>query len=284
MTHAAISASCWLATGLVVSSGGHLLFYSSKLESGDDCHETAAAKLAPLPYHHPQLLFQALLHGHSGVVIKVLAGLATQLTEDGDVTPIRNSSSHQRITIDDFMTKSSARTSAIDASTDIFSALTAAAAKDRGGPDQGLTEEATHRLVMALKKFPLRGLSKLEHAHLSVVVQTAYEVQRQQNSLDSNGLRYLVSMRSFFIYNSISLPIASAAASSAIAPRLKFRDIAWAFHSESQDLLLDESVKACASGKLDWAGAKAMGIFMWIKSADILVSTFPLQGQKQHSS
>jgi hypothetical protein len=37
------------------------------------------------------------------VVFQVLAGLASQLTEDGDSTPIGNSSASQRITIEDFL-------------------------------------------------------------------------------------------------------------------------------------------------------------------------------------
>jgi hypothetical protein len=81
-------------------------------------------------------------------------------------------------------------------------------------------------------------------------------------------------MRSFFIYNSVSLPSSTVPTTS----RLKYRDVVWAFHSESQDLLLDESVKACEEGKLTWENAKALGVFLWLKSPEVLVrcGTVPL--------
>ena len=84
-------------------------------------------------------------------------------------------------------------------------------------------------------------------------------------------------MRSFFIYNAVTRPPNGAATVSAAVPdtpRLKYRDMVWAFHSESQDLLLDESVKACEGGKLTWANAKALGVFMWITRPDVLVRYF----------
>lgn len=96
------------------------------------------------------------------------------------------------------------------------------------------------------------------------------QIQRQQGSLDSNGLRYLISMRSFFIYNANSLRPFTTPTATASLPRLKYRDVVWAFHSESQDLLLDASVKACPD-RLTWENAKALGIFFWIKAPDVLV-------------
>lgn len=44
----------------------------------------------------------------------------------------------------------------------------------------------------------------------------------------------------------------------------------WAFHSESQDLLLDEATKA-AGGKLTWEKARTLGLALWIQSNDTLV-------------
>lgn len=43
------------------------------------------------------------LSGETEVVIKILAGLAGQLTEDGDVTPVHRSQSPARITVHDFL-------------------------------------------------------------------------------------------------------------------------------------------------------------------------------------
>ncbi len=120
----------WLANGLAVAAGDHLFFHSSKLDNGQECHALAEERSGPLPYTHPQLLMQALLHGHLNVVIKILVGLAAQLTPDGDVTPIEGSHSGPRkVGVADFVLRSSA---AIKSATpapakDIFSALTAVA-------------------------------------------------------------------------------------------------------------------------------------------------------------
>lgn len=182
----------------------------------------------------------------------------------------------------------------LDDQQDIFSALTSATTRVRyvlppftsllstdelilysSGSDQVLTEDATHSLLSALKKRRLIGLSSLEHDHLSVVTRTVFEIQHQQASLDSNGLRYLISMRSFFIYNDNSTPLRRS------LPRIRYRDIVWAFHSESQDLLLDASVKACPD-KLTWENAKALGIFLWLKSPAILVRSLLTLSTSMH--
>lgn len=145
------------------------------------------------------------------------------------------------------------------------------------------------RLLAALSKRSLRGLNKLEHEHLAVLARTVYQVcsfgssgwtvgltsfpqtQTRTGSIDENGLRYLVSMRSFYLYSdSPSAPAASVRLNGPLALRLKYRDLLWAFHSESQDLLLEEGTKA-AGGKLTWAAARTLGVAVWLKSHDALV-------------
>jgi hypothetical protein len=44
----------------------------------------------------------------------------------------------------------------------------------------------------------------------------------------------------------------------------------WAFHSESQEILLQASVAAC-EGKMNLMDAKALGVFLWLKSLDSVV-------------
>ena len=52
--------------------------------------------------------------------------------------------------------------------------------------------------------------------------------------------------------------------------RLRYRDMIWAFHSESQDLLLSTSVAACG-GKMCWPDARALGVFTWMRPGDAMV-------------
>ncbi|CAJ0635462.1 6097_t:CDS:2 [Entrophospora sp. SA101] len=55
---------------------------------------------------------------------------------------------------------------------------------------------------------------------------------------------------------------------------LSFRDMAWALHSESQDLLIEYSTMA-SGGKFFWKDARVHGIFLWIRdSGPVLTSIF----------
>ena len=92
-------------------------------------------------------------------------------------------------------------------------------------------------------------------------------------------------MRSFYILNERSRPstnsdsvsVKSAATTKTNGPsrvgrreRLRYRDMIWAFHSESQDLLLSSSV-AASGGKMRWCDARALGVFLWLHSTETMV-------------
>lgn len=112
---------------------------------------------------------------------------------------------------------------------------------------------------------------------------TLAKIQQQRRALDPNGLRYLISMRTFYILNrrasEPSTPTSMANCGSTAASgmrlerreRLRYRDMIWAFHSESQDLLLSTSVAACSNGKMSWADARALGVFIWMRSREVMV-------------
>ena len=52
--------------------------------------------------------------------------------------------------------------------------------------------------------------------------------------------------------------------------KLRYRDMLWAFHSESQEILLSASTSACG-GSMTWTDAKALGLALWVTSVDSLV-------------
>jgi hypothetical protein len=122
------------------------------------------------------------------------------------------------------------------------------------------------------------------------------QIDEQQRALDANGLRYLISMRSFYIINDrVSNPGKPAGnlpngISINVAPsdrsgrreRLRFRDMIWAFYSESQELLLNASVAACG-GKLTWPDARALGIPLWLTSIESLVSKLNISATFSHN-
>ena len=86
-------------------------------------------------------------------------------------------------------------------------------------------------------------------------------------------------MRVFHIYNRLLSAPTTPASKEAVASRvhkrerLRYRDMIWAFHSESQDLLLSAAVASCEGGKMCWPDARALGIFVWLHSVETMVST-----------
>ena len=77
-------------------------------------------------------------------------------------------------------------------------------------------------------------------------------------------------MRAFYILNERAINPEILPSISAKRERLRYRDMIWAFHSESQDLLLGACSSACG-GKMTWADARALCIPLWLNSPDTLV-------------
>ncbi|GAA5955789.1 hypothetical protein JCM8115_006854 [Rhodotorula mucilaginosa] len=276
----AITETCWLAAGLAIASQDQVFFFSPELEGNDDIHRLARRRIAPLPLHHPQLLFQALLQGHFDAVTRILVGLAGELTSDGHLTPVPMKSDQTRLTIDSFLRNPSRSTKkAKRVSDDVFSALTTADQTDASAPQLRLTADDLSRLVASLHRRTLRGLSKLEHEHLSVLAQTVYETQERRGSIDDNGLRYLIAMRSFFLYRQAGVAEGDSTTPSS-ARQLSYRDIVFAYHSESQDLLLEEGTKA-SGGHATWAAVSSFGAAMWLRSPESLARLVETVGRTE---
>lgn len=55
------------------------------------------------------------------------------------------------------------------------------------------------------------------------------------------------------------------------ASHFSFRNIVWAMHSDSQELLLEATSQCCKNGKMLWEDAKKLGVFLWLKSAETAV-------------
>jgi len=121
--------------------------------------------------------------------------------------------------------------------------------------------------------------------HTVLELKTRFlKIEEQRRALDANGLRYMISMQSFYIINQgvpskDALSNGTAPKQSARRERLRYRDMIWAFFSESQDLLLRESSDACG-GKMTWSDAKAMGVAIWLGSVETLVRS--CTSQEEH--
>lgn len=71
-------------------------------------------------------------------------------------------------------------------------------------------------------------------------------------------MRYLVAMRTF------------ALTANETRQNLHFRDVLWAFHSQTQEILLQASIEACGD-KMTWKQARSFGVFQWLRGHEQLV-------------
>ncbi|KAI9445323.1 RAVE protein 1 C terminal-domain-containing protein [Lactarius indigo] len=282
-----ISDSIWLAYGtLLIGSGHQMCLYGlsrqlEKEETEEGLFEYVARLNGPLPDYHPQMLLQCLLWDKLDLVKEILVHLSREVEkslelQDGTfrMNPIpishylkRNPvSRNRRVSI----------TRVATPPTD-YSRL----------EDQGFSRPLIERLLDHLEATPLPHLTPNEHAHLLVLIRAVLEVDESRRALDANGLRYLISMRSFYILNQRASVPSSPESRGGVSrrsgwrARLRFRDIIWAFHSETQGLLLSASLAAC-QGKMTWSDARALGVFLWLNSVESMRSHIELIARTEY--
>jgi hypothetical protein len=64
--------------------------------------------------------------------------------------------------------------------------------------------------------------------------------------------------------------------------RLAFRNIVWATHSDSQEILLQATNEVCAQSRMLWKDAQRYGCFMWLRSRESIVSDLGVSCYRHH--
>ncbi|KAJ6574959.1 WD repeat-containing protein [Mycena capillaripes] len=272
-----ISDSIWLANGSLLVGAGHQMFLfgqhrpsAAELSPRESLFEHVARQNGPLEDYHPQMLLQCLLWEKVELVKDIIVNLARDL---GDSKARVNWTS---MPIKSFLRKDTSLGSSSGHKKRYTLLFNGPEQKD-DDEEEGFSRALVNRLIQTLENDPLPHLTPNEQAHLLVLIQTTLEIDEQRRALDSNGLRYLISMRSFYILNHRASAPGSPESQNTIPrqtgrrERLRYRDMVWAFHSESQDLLLSASTAAC-NGKMCWADARALGVSIWLNSIDAMKS------------
>ncbi|KIY45758.1 hypothetical protein FISHEDRAFT_66809 [Fistulina hepatica ATCC 64428] len=280
-----ISDSIWLANGNLLVGAGHQMFIFSQAKHNnsslnvksnvmeEDLFQFVARINGPLQEYHPQTLLQCLLWDKVELVKDIIVNLARFL-ENGD-------NDYQPLPLERFLQKTQSGSRGQIATTrKKHTMLFNDPQPPSENEDDGFSRPVVIRLLDLLETRRLPHLTANEHESLLALIQTTLEIDEQRRALDPNGLRYLISMRSFYIFNnrvSSSCATPSGAANGSIPrktgkrARLRYRDMIWAYHSESQDLLLGACLSAC-SGKMVWSDARALGVAIWLKNVDSLKS------------
>lgn len=112
-----------------------------------------------------------------------------------------------------------------------------------------------------LTKIALPQLSRQEQIHLADIVECVAIVEKQRRSMDDNAARFMLFFRQHALHRGRSNEV-----------HLSWREINWAYHSNSQDILAD-MVSRHFQGRMLWEHARESGMFMWMTDATALVSS-----------
>ena len=124
---------------------------------------------------------------------------------------------------------------------------------DHGSLESVLSAEASRDFVERLQQTNLLQLPSSEHKTLIQSIQTILAAERYRRSVDANGFRYICASE-----------LHRTSASTDVAD---WRDIVFASHSISQDILVD-LVTSKAEGKLTWEIARTSGMFLWLSDTE----------------
>lgn len=270
ITPLSIDDSVWLAGGtLLIAAGPQLFVYGQSLEKDSQqdasLFQEVARQNGPLPDWHPQMILQCLLWGKVELVKEIIVRLMDTVETRIPFEPIPT---------ERYLT-SNTQLSGGPKKQRYNTLFNTSEPKDE--EEERFSRKNVSKLILELKNSRLPHLSSSEQAHLQSLVEATLEVDEQRRSLDSNGLRYVSSMWSFYALNRIATtPPSSTGVSNAMSikhgkrERLRYRDMIWGFYSESQDIIMNEAARSCQDGKMLWSDARALGVPIWLNSVDAL--------------
>ncbi|KAI0082261.1 hypothetical protein K474DRAFT_1742410 [Panus rudis PR-1116 ss-1] len=282
-----ISDAIWLNRGSLLVGAGHFMTLFGQTNSGmqpdapESLFEYVARHNGPLSDYHPQLILQCLLWEKVEVVKSIIVNLARNIERT------RNVHDWQPIPVEDFLQQDELVKASPSRLIPVRISMDVAAYIAHRPEETEFSPILVKQLIERLEQEPIPHLTPNEHQSLLVLIQTALEIEEHRRALDSNGLRYLITMRVFHNLNRrLSQPNSPPSNGSQShnmqkRERLRYRDMIWAFHSESQELLLSASVATCEGGKMSWADAKALGVFIWLRSHETMKAHMELIARSQ---
>ncbi|KAH0537711.1 hypothetical protein FGG08_005518 [Glutinoglossum americanum] len=280
-----IGDSIWLSGGnLVVGAGNQLFVYDKKINFTEELisdlrlksHQLVPKDLfnvvtrlnGPLPIFHPQFLAQCVLSGKPMLVQRILINLHKKLKffSDGDKLD-----SFLEIPLGDFLT-----TADEDQSQSIRAKIREHSSYIDFIDDDEFdvfTESIAVSINEKLARIPIPQLSGQEQIHLAGIIECVGTVEKHRRSMDDNASRYLLFFKEYTLRKS------QATTEQA---NLSWREIVWAFHSDSQEILVD-LVSRQFQGKMLWEHARESGMFMWMRDLSALRAQFEVIARNHYT-
>lgn len=257
----------------MVGSGNQLFLYQRKIDEvddildslhlswhksrTDDIFDIVAELNGPLPVYHPQFLQQSILAGKSSLVETILVAIYKELRNYHEEIGL---DALLGIPVEAFLSPGdsdahrpylSRRVSKITSYFDVI---------NEEETDAFDSTIATN-LCDLLKRIPIPHLTGTEQINLASIVECVAQTNEHRRSIDENGARYLLFFRQHTLRKN---PMGSK------SQDLGFRDISWAFHSDSQEILVD-LVSRNSQGRMLWPQARESGIFMWLRDHEAVM-------------
>lgn len=126
-----------------------------------------------------------------------------------------------------------------------------------------VTEDLAGQLNENLTRLAIPQLSSLEQIHLANTIECVATAEKHRRSMDDNAMRYLLFFRQYMLCRGQARKL---------RVNVTWREIVWAYHSDSQDILIG-LVSRQFQDKMLWSNARESGMFMWMSDLTALVST-----------
>lgn len=136
-----------------------------------------------------------------------------------------------------------------------------------------IDEKIAEALNENLARITLPQLSSHEQFRLVDTVECVATVEKHRRSMDDNAARYLLFFRQHMLRRSQGV---------ANKDTVSWREVVWAFHSGSQDILTD-LVSRQYQGKLTWKAARESGIFMWLSDLTALKAQLEVVARNEYT-
>ncbi|KAI5195420.1 hypothetical protein E4T39_08237 [Aureobasidium subglaciale] len=277
-----IGDSVWLSSGnLVVGAGNQIYLTSNTIDPqrdlSSDLQSSTSHKSSiriqdvvrrlngPLPVFHPQFISQCILAGKMDIVHRILLNLQKTLkfyTEGDDLD------SFQGLDIDDFMSSTEPKFS--NSSKQMHKSYSTL---DMQEESTTVTEDVASSIVSLLSEKSIPQLSNTEQLSLADIVECVGMVEKHRRSIDADAARYLLFWRATIVRSRQSSTSAA----------VTWREMVWAYHSSSQDILVD-IVTRQNNGQMTWSHARDTGIFVWLTDRDALLQQFEAVARSAYNS
>ncbi|EEH44592.2 uncharacterized protein PADG_00881 [Paracoccidioides brasiliensis Pb18] len=263
-----IGDSCWLGNGnLVVGSGNQLFVYDKHIELSNwlvtnlrlparqtyvDLFDAVSRLNGTLPVFHPQFLSQCILSGKTNLVHLILTSLYRKLkfyTEGDELDAFLDIPLEDIYRNDDILAKVN------------WKEMNSRYADFTTDDEASVVDETLARsLNENLMRVALPQLTSTEQFRVVDIIECVATVDKYRRSMDDNAARYILFFRQHMLRKSQGLPE---------QPSISWREIVWALHSDSHEILTD-LVSRQYHSKMLWEHARESGLFMWITDLNAL--------------